>query len=190
MEGWKDVKGFEGIYRISNCGRFLRFIGGRWKPLSLSGKTKYKRISLSYKGHKVSCRVNRLVYEHFIGVIPQGYEVHHKDGNRHNNHIDNLVALSESEHNRLHREANPDIVKGIVHYQKFVRPRHIIQLTLEGCFVSEYPSIAEASRKTGVNKTSICKVANGLKDGHGNIRIQAGGYLWRLKDETNLYRQQ
>lgn len=34
--------------------------------------------------------------------LPKGYEVHHKDGNKLNNSLDNLVVLTKSEHSRIH----------------------------------------------------------------------------------------
>lgn len=38
--------------------------------------------------------VHRLVYEHFIGKIPEGLEIDHKDGNPHNNSVDNLQTIT------------------------------------------------------------------------------------------------
>jgi hypothetical protein len=42
-------------------------------------------------------RAHRLVYEAFVGKIGKGLEIDHIDGNRHNNDISNLRALSHSE---------------------------------------------------------------------------------------------
>ena len=48
------------------------------------------------------------VYEHMlmiekrIGVIPDGFEVHHLDGDTENNRDDNLILLSKEDHTRLH----------------------------------------------------------------------------------------
>lgn len=47
-------------------------------------------------------RLHRAVWEYHNGAIPSGYEVHHADGDRANNDIENLRLLTEAEHGRLH----------------------------------------------------------------------------------------
>ena len=46
--------------------------------------------------------LHRLIYEDEFGPIPQGFVVHHLDGNKQNNEINNLVLLSISEHHSMH----------------------------------------------------------------------------------------
>jgi len=46
----------------------------------------------------------RKIYEEHHGKIPEGYHIHHKDGNRKNNSIENLICLSPEEHFNLHLE--------------------------------------------------------------------------------------
>lgn len=41
--------------------------------------------------------VHRLVYETFIGSIPDNYEINHKDGNKLNNSVDNLELLTHKD---------------------------------------------------------------------------------------------
>ena len=51
----------------------------------------------------VETYVHRLVYLIENGDLPPtGFHIHHKDGNKLNNHPSNLEALSESEHHKLH----------------------------------------------------------------------------------------
>jgi len=47
-------------------------------------------------------RLHRAVYEGEIGEIPKGFDVHHIDHNKHNNEPENLLALSRSDHIKLH----------------------------------------------------------------------------------------
>lgn len=42
-----------------------------------------------------------------IRVMKPGYVVHHIDGNKKNNSLDNLAVLSRSEHTRLHNLESP-----------------------------------------------------------------------------------
>lgn len=46
--------------------------------------------------------LHRFVYENEYGEIPIGYEIHHKDGNKQNNNIENLVAIPREEHEAIH----------------------------------------------------------------------------------------
>lgn len=53
----------------------------------------------------------RKIYEDYHGGIPvdetgRTYDIHHKDGNRDNNNIDNLVALTIEEHYNIHLSQN------------------------------------------------------------------------------------
>ena len=43
-----------------------------------------------------------LIYETEVGPIPNGYIIHHKDGNGLNNNIDNLECLSRANHMITH----------------------------------------------------------------------------------------
>jgi hypothetical protein len=45
---------------------------------------------------------HRIIWEQDRGAIPDGFHVHHKDGNKLNNLIQNLECISPSDHMRLH----------------------------------------------------------------------------------------
>ena len=59
----------------------------------------YDALSSNYKSYYV----HRLVFEAFVGEIPKGYEVHHRDENKLNNNLSNLVLLSSEEHRKEHK---------------------------------------------------------------------------------------
>jgi hypothetical protein len=46
--------------------------------------------------------VHRYKYEQKFGSIPEGWQVHHIDKNKYHNHPENLVAVTEYEHKRIH----------------------------------------------------------------------------------------
>jgi len=47
---------------------------------------------------------HRWVWMNLKGEIPNGLDVHHIDGNKDNNKIDNLQLITRSEHQRKHWE--------------------------------------------------------------------------------------
>lgn len=57
--------------------------------------------------------LHRLAWEKHHGKVPKGYHIHHKDGNKTNNDINNLQLISASEHIKLHmsKENNPNYSK-------------------------------------------------------------------------------
>jgi hypothetical protein len=58
---------------------------------------------ISSKGYKVHTKFGERVYEHHLIARPKAGEVvHHKDGNRLNNHPDNLQVMTRSEHMKEH----------------------------------------------------------------------------------------
>ena len=89
MEEWKEIKGFEGVYEISNLGNVKRV------ETQLVLKTRkhsagYFSICL-WKDGKDSYRfIHRLVAIAFIENLENKKEVNHKDGVKTNNSIENL----------------------------------------------------------------------------------------------------
>jgi len=59
----------------------------------------YRKGSSSQNDYE---RLHRRVYEDNNGPIPEGWHVHHIDGDKENNEPDNLVALEPSEHIKEH----------------------------------------------------------------------------------------
>lgn len=66
----------------------------------------YPQLTLFDKGIVCKPLLHRVIYETFIGPIPQGYEVHHKDENPLNFLLDNLELLNKQEHTRQHTTRN------------------------------------------------------------------------------------
>lgn len=55
-------------------------------------------------------RIHRVVWEHYNGPIPEGYVVHHIDGDKTNNDISNLAIMDDGQHKRLH-QGTPEAIE-------------------------------------------------------------------------------
>ena len=150
-----------------------------------NAKGDYFRVILRGPRHsRRSCYIHRLVWEAFVGEIPKGYIVHHKDGNRQNNSLSNLQLVTAKEHHDIHLAEHPEMIEGMNRYNKFERPLAICQYSLDGKFITEYRSGKEASDATGVCQRNILQVCNKTEYSKGRYRKQAGGCIWKFKNET------
>lgn len=83
-EEWRDVKGFEGLYQVSNWGR----IKGKRKILKLRDDGS---LGLAKNGIIYNRYAKRLVAEAFIPNFNENKPVMNLDGNCMNNRLDNIV---------------------------------------------------------------------------------------------------
>lgn len=99
-EIWKDIKGYEGYYQISNNGCIKSSKTN--KIMSSTKDTKgYYKITLSKNGKCKTLRVHRIIAEAFVDKIEGKDFINHIDGDRGNNLINNLEWVSKSE-NAIH----------------------------------------------------------------------------------------
>jgi hypothetical protein len=97
-EIWKDVKGYEGLYQVSNLGRIKSIIR---KGKILSNKS-HRYISVIFYKNKLrkNIRVHRLVAGAFIPNPENKPQVNHIDGNKKNNNVNNLEWNTQLENIR------------------------------------------------------------------------------------------
>lgn len=88
-EIWKDIKGYEGLYQVSNLGRIKSVRKKIIKSPSLAGRG-YYRLTLCNNGKNKSFYIHRLVAQAFISNPNNLSQVNHKDENKLNNCVDNL----------------------------------------------------------------------------------------------------
>lgn len=56
--------------------------------------------------------LHRYKYEKEVGLIPNGYDIHHKDGNKQNNELSNLECISKADHSRIYKHGKNQFNKG------------------------------------------------------------------------------
>lgn len=97
QEIWKDIKDYEGLYKISNLGNVKSLKTN--KNLYYSKSKNYLRVSLNKDGIRKGYSIHRLVAEAFI-PNPNNYPcVNHKDCNGNNNNVDNLEWCTHKQNN-------------------------------------------------------------------------------------------
>ncbi|AGH57574.1 ATPase [Pseudoalteromonas phage pYD6-A] len=106
-EIWKDIKDYENLYEISNFGRFrkhkCKLKEGREECSLLraigTNRDGYSLVTLSKNGIKKNKTVHQLVAGAFMSNFSYGQQLNHIDGDKTNNHIDNLECTSFSKNN-------------------------------------------------------------------------------------------
>lgn len=85
---WKDIKGYNGLYKCNENGEILNAKTSHiLKPYSCGG---HCGVNLCVNGKRKCFYVHRLIYETFVGEIPEGFVVCHLDCNNNNNKLSNL----------------------------------------------------------------------------------------------------
>lgn len=174
-EVWKDIKGYEGLYQVSNLGRVLSIRNNRiLKPYSDKAGKGYYYIHL--KRGKNS-KIHRLVAQAFLPNPENKDTVNHIDGNTKNNQLNNLEWATHQE-NCLHRVYVLGQHNGEYKMRR-IEMRDITNKSLRIVF----PSISQAIRWLKSNTkyknastTNISAVCSGK-------RHYAYGYVWNYLEE-------
>lgn len=175
MEVWKDIKGYEGVYQVSSFGRVRsldHYASNGVSEILYKGVVLSQNKSLPYNTVRLRRKtyyVHRLVAEAFLPNKNNYIEVNHKDENKRNNNVQNLEWCDRKYNNNYGTAKERRALKT---RGRTINNKPIEQYTAEGQLVKTYISALEASKETGIDNSSICKVAKG--------KLQsAGGFGWR-----------
>lgn len=191
-EVWKDIKGYEGLYKVSNLGRIKsiqrkvkyqnseRNVNERIKK-TFVGNQGYERVELSKDGKNKKYSVHRLVANAFLDEINDNLEVNYIDGNKLNNCIKNLEWCTRSQNERhayyvglaKNTQKQRETVKKYCHENK-IKP--IIQLDVSFNFIKEWKSATEVEKTLGIGRKNISQCITGRSK-------TAGGYVWVTKEQ-------
>lgn len=177
-EIWKDIKGYEGLYQVSNLGfvkSFDRFVSNGIKR----GKILRNKVNdsgyvviilVGYDNKKKSHYLHRIVAETFI-PNPQNLPViNHKDENKLNNHVSNLEWCTQKENINYGSS-----IKRRIENQSY----RVSQYSLSGDFIASYSSAHEIEDKLGYNYQSIQNCCR-------HEYNQSYGYIWRYFDDPAI----
>ena len=140
-ENWKDIKGYEGIYQVSDKGRIKSLANNKTRKEKIlklrKDKNGYLEVNLHKDNKSITRKVHRLVAEAFISNPYNKPYINHKDCNPSNNNADNLEWCTQKEN--IDYSLSKPVCK--IHDNKTIF----------------YNSISEASRITGHSHMSIRK---------------------------------
>ena len=135
VEQWKDIKGYEDLYQVSNFGNvkslgrdifnkdgvFIRKTKDKILKSGKAGNDGYKVVLCNNDTGKARY-VNRLVAEYFLDEYSENKEVGHLDGNKNNNHVDNLfISDLDVSHNPIKKLYKYDLSK----YEVEIKNNHV-----------------------------------------------------------------
>lgn len=187
MEIWKDVKGTDSNYQISNEGRVKsidrviqtsnnsrHYETHMLKPyLNTAG---YWMVTIKINGEWKKCRVHRLLAEAWIPNPDNKPCIDHINGNRSDNRIENLRWCTYKENSNF-AIAHDRLVESHSNQTNEQLMKTVQQFTLEGELVAEYKSSKEAADAVGCTRNAITKACR------NNEKVK--GYVWKYKEEED-----
>lgn len=201
-EIWKEIKGYENLYLISNMGRVMSLRNSKeriLKPILMPQG--YLKINLYLNGKSKPYFVHRLVAYAFPEICGEWFdkcEIDHIDTNPQNNIAENLrvVNSKENHNNPLTKEHYRSIkigkptwglgknyskehcaniskaLKGKYALEKNPNAKPINQFDTNGNFIRTWNTVTEAANEIGCGQPAISMCLT-------NRRKFAGGYMWK-----------
>jgi len=169
MEKWKAVKGYEGIYEVSNLGNVRsldRFDSAgrelKGRIMKLTNSRGYLQVWLCKNGKKKMFKAHRLVAIAFIENPDNLPHAGHQDDDKLKNNVNNLYwtdAKENNTHNGRHLRGAAKKSKEVFQYDK------------NNNFLKRFTSAAEIQRQLGYGRGDIGECCKGKYK-------TAYGYIW------------
>ena len=166
-EVWRDVKGYEGLYQVSDQGR-VKSLGRKWRKSERFLKPVvrhdgYVVVGLYSGGKPKTFKVHRLVCEAFHENPDNKPQVNHINEIKTDNRACNLEWATARENSnfgtRTERSGK-------------AQSKPVAQYAQDGELIKIWPSTREVERQAGFRHGYICQSANGK-------RKQAYGFIWK-----------
>ena len=153
---WKDVPGYEGLYKVSDQGEVKSLRNG-----CAVAVIRGQYVNLSKGGRMEKVKVAYVVAREFVRNPEMRPYVVHVNGDRRDHRAGNLVWSEQPEDRVKGRTAGKD-------------SRAVVCYSEEGELVGKWRSLTEAAEAVGVARQGIMRVCNGKGK-------RCGGYIWRYE---------
>lgn len=179
MEEWRDIKGYEGMYQVSNLGnvksierkawngRGYRVIKERIMKTYDNGYG-YLFVYLTKDGEQEKCYIHRLVAEAFLENPDNLPEVNHISEDKTDNRLSNIEWCSHI-YNQNYGTRNKRIAEAMTNHPKLSKA--VIGINKVSGLIVEFSSAHEASRQLGIDQGHITDCLKGRYK-------SSGGFYW------------
>jgi hypothetical protein len=161
-EEFKEIKGYYGLYFISNYGQVVSFHKKLPQLLNPGIGLGFLLVSLSLNRSIKRHYVHDLVYKTFVGPKRSNRRIIHKNGVLTDNYYKNLKVVMVPPPKRKLRPLKENAA--------------VLQFDKKGRYARQYPSIEAASINTGIPIYRLKRCLRGFSK-------SIGGYQWRCKDD-------
>lgn len=192
MEVWKDVVGYEGIYKVSNKGKVKSIRNNKEKLLSLAkAKDGYLSVGLYKNGKGKMQRIHSLIAKSFIdsSYIEKGLVVNHINFIRDDNRLENLEIVTQRENTSYKRSHKTSVYCGVVWHK--IQKKWVASIRVGGIkkYLGSFDSEEEAYKYYElaldcINEGRICdiKVKRVVRSStHRHIHFHKASNKWHTK---------
>lgn len=184
-EIWKDIKGYEGRYQISNFYRVKSLdrivkhnnnvpqsMKGRFLKISYqNSKYKYRFVKLYKYNNLKNYKISRLIYQAFCGDLVPNMVIDHIDGDPLNDSPENLQQITNRENcskDKWRRNPKSNYAGvTIVEYNRWVA---VIQINKKQHYIGSFDTEIEANNAYQAILKDHTKINNYKNKKHGNNR--------------------
>lgn len=155
-------------YYITTTGELYNSLTKKWLKGQINYKNGYKSYNINIDGESHRLYAHRMVAETYIPTDDRTLEVHHINGDKLDNKVENLAWITPQENKRL--------AKLEKHEQMGARKVYCFDENKK--LVAIYPSIAECGRVTKFNTSWL------LEQLKREVKTLSHGFYWSY-DESN-----
>ena len=188
MENWKDIKGYEGFYQVSDCGRIKSLERDVYRQngtfhhhlkekilVPILDKDGYQYVNLSKNGKRKVMTIHRLVAMAFLPNPENKSQINHKNEIKTNNVVENLEWCTASYNINFGTRTERSIQNRRSYKlgdNPSAKPVFCVELN------KKFDCAKSAQEELGIDRMSIGKACRGK-------RKTAGGFHWRYANEND-----